>query len=113
MYSLLAFAATLYAASAFFFFKSPTVSRAALLAVSGLALVYSHPFGTLNWLAIAMGVSANILLTSDFPRRGLFRWIIANGAIAIGFLPWAVILVGRARAIAGNFWPPYPSADYV
>jgi mannosyltransferase len=113
MYSLMALAATLYAASAFFFAKSPTTPRAALLALCGLALVYSHPFGTLNWVAIAIGISGHILLTSDFPRRGLVRWMSANAAIAIGFLPWALILLRRAQAIAGNFWPPYPSADYV
>lgn len=80
-YSLLALAATLYAASAFFFVKSPTISRAALLGVCSLALVYSHPFGTLNWIAIALGISVLILLTSDFPRRGLVQWIVANAAI--------------------------------
>ena len=73
MYSLMALAATLYAACAFFFAKSPTTPRAALLALCGLALVYSHPFGTLNWVAIAIGISAHILLTSDFPRGGLAR----------------------------------------
>jgi hypothetical protein len=45
-----------------FFVKSPTYSRAALLAICGLALVYSHPFGALNWIAIVVGISANILL---------------------------------------------------
>ena len=93
MYTLLALAATLYAAAAFFFVKSPTYARAALLAVCGLALVYSHPFGALNWIAIAIGISANILLASDFPRRALFPWVIANAAIAVGFLPWALILL--------------------
>lgn len=36
-----------------------------------------------------------------------------RGDIAIGLLPWAVILLGRAQAIAGNFWIPYPTATYV
>jgi hypothetical protein len=113
MYTLLAFTATLYAAASFFFVKSPTYARAALLAVCGLALVYSHPFGTLNWIAIAIGISPNILLSSDFRRRGVFPWIIANAAIAVGFLPWALILLQRARAIGGDFWLPYPSHDFI
>jgi mannosyltransferase len=108
MYALLALSTTLYAAAAFFFAKSPTCARAALLAVCGLALVYSHAFGTLNWIAIAIGMSTYIVLTSDFPRRALFPWVIANAAIAIGFLPWALILLQRARGI-GDFWAPYPS----
>jgi 4-amino-4-deoxy-L-arabinose transferase-like glycosyltransferase len=111
MYTLLALAATLYAAAAFFFIKSPTHARAASLTVFGLALVYSHPFGALNWIAIAIGISIS-MAASDFPRRGFFPWIIANAAIAIGFLPWAVILLDRARVI-GDFWPPYPSYDVI
>jgi mannosyltransferase len=113
MYALLALAATLYAASSFYFVKSPTVPRGALLAVCGLALVYSHPFGVLNWIVIAMGIGAYILFTAGFPRRGLMQWIAANTAIGIGFLPWAVVLLGRTQAIAGSFWIPYPTAAYV
>ena len=113
MYTLLALAATLYAAAAFFFVKSPTYARAALLAVCGLALVYSHPFGVLNWIAIAIGISANILLASTFPRRALFQWVIANVAIAVGFLLWAPVLLQGARQYLGNFWAPYPSLDFI
>src|SRR5262249_2794307 len=113
MYTLLALAATLYAATAFSFVKSPTNARAALLAVCGLALVYSHPFGSLNWIAIAIGISVNILLVSAFPRRAFLRWVIANAAIAVGFLPWAFILLERARAISRGFWLPYPSPDVI
>jgi mannosyltransferase len=113
MYSLLALAATLYAASALHFMKSPTISRATLLAVCGLALVYSHPFGTLNWIAITAPISAHLLLMPDFPRRGLVVWIAANAAIAACFLPWALLLLGRAQKIAGGFWIPYPSVDHV
>jgi mannosyltransferase len=113
MYALLALAATLYAAAAFFFVKSPNYPRAALVAVCGLALVYSHPFGTLNWIAIAIGISANILLASDLRRRALRPWVIANVAIAVGFLPWALILLQRAAAVRGHFWAPYPSPDVI
>jgi mannosyltransferase len=113
MYALLALAATLYAAAAFFFVKSPNYARAGLLVVCGLALVYSHPFGTLNWIAIAIGVTANILLASDLRRRALVPWVIANAAIAVGFLPWALILLQRAVEVGGHFWVPYPSPDVI
>src|SRR5262249_23620797 len=109
MYTLLALSATLYAATAFSFVTSPTNARAALLAVCGLALVYSHPFGSLNWIAIAIGIGVNILLVSAFTRRAFLRWVIANAAIAVGFLPWAFILLERARAISRGFWLRYPS----
>jgi uncharacterized membrane protein len=112
-YTLLALTATLYAAAGFFFAKSPSYGRATLLAVCGLALVYSHPFGVLNWIAIAIGLSAYILLIFDFPRRALFSWVIANMVIAVGFLPWALVLLGKAGEFAGNFWAPYPSLNVV
>jgi mannosyltransferase len=113
MYTLLALATTLYAAAAFFFVKSPSYARAALLAVCGLALVYSHPFGVLNWIAIAIGISASILLDSDFPRRALFPWVIANAAIAVGFLPWGLILIRGTGEIVGDFWAPHPSPEVI
>jgi len=113
MYSLLALAATLYAASAFHFAAAPTRSRAVLVAASGLALVYSHPFGTLNWIAITIGISINIVQTPDFQRRNLAQWIKANAVIAIGFLPWAIVLMRRIGVVAGRFWVPFPSVDYV
>jgi mannosyltransferase len=110
MYALLALTATLYAAAAFFFLKSPSYARAALLAACGLALVYSHPFGVLNWIAIVIGISANILLASDFSRRARFSWVIANAAIAVGFLPWALILIQKTSA---GFWASYPFPDVI
>jgi uncharacterized membrane protein len=113
MYALFALAATLYAAAAFFFVKFPTWTRAALVACCGLALTYSHAFGTLNWIAIAIGITANILLASGLPRRAIFQWAIANTAVMVGFSPWALIILQRARTIAGHFWVPYPSLDFV
>jgi len=113
MYALLALAATLYAAATFFFLKSPNYARTALLVVCGLALVYSHPFGTLNWIAIAIPVSANILLASDLRCRALYPWMIANAMMAFGYLPWAFILLERALAVGGQFWAPYPSPEVI
>jgi mannosyltransferase len=113
MYSLLALAATLYAAAAFLLVQSPTALRAVLITACGLALVYSHPFGTLNWAAIGAGISTSILLTSGFGSRGFVLWLSANAAVAVAFLPWAAILLQRAQAIAGDFWLPYPSVGYV
>ncbi len=39
--------------------------------------------------------------------------MIANAAIAVGFLPWALILLRRAVAVSGHFWAPYPSPDVI
>jgi hypothetical protein len=113
MYTLLALAATLYAASGFFYAKSPGILRAALVAVCGTALVYSHPFGALNWIAIGIGISGYILWTSELPRRALLMWAVTNAAIAVAFLPWALILVGRVPVVIAYAWIPYPSVSYV
>ncbi len=39
--------------------------------------------------------------------------MIANAAIAVGFLPWALILLRRAVAVSRHFWAPYPSPDVI
>ena len=114
MYSLLALATTLYAAAALFFVRSPSRNRAVLVAACGVALLYSHPFGTWNWLFIAGGITAGILLAADFPRAVIVQWRNANAAIGLAFLPWAIILFGRSlKRISQGFWVPYPTPHYV
>jgi len=39
--------------------------------------------------------------------------MIANAAIAVGFLLWAPALLQGARLYLGNFWAPYPSLDVI
>ena len=39
--------------------------------------------------------------------------MIANAAIAVGFFPWALILLQRAVEVGGHFWAPYPSPDVI
>jgi mannosyltransferase len=52
-YSLLALAATVYAATCFQYLRAPSVQRGAWVALTGLVLVYSHPYGALDWITDA------------------------------------------------------------
>jgi mannosyltransferase len=110
MYALLSLTATLFAASSFYFVRSPTIPRAALVSLTGLTLLYSHPFGTLNWIAIVTGISLFILTASVIVRRTIAIWVVSNIVAAAAFAPWAWLLLIRAEAINRHgFWIPYPS----
>ena len=114
MYALLSLAATLFAASSFFFVKSPTILRAALVTLTGVTLLYSHPFGTLYWIAIVMGIGLFTLTAPVTPRRTIATWVAANVVAAAAFAPWAWLLLRRAEHITRHgFWIPYPSPERV
>jgi mannosyltransferase len=49
-YSLLALCATLYAATCFHYLRAPSLPRSAWVSLAGLALVYAHPYGALDWI---------------------------------------------------------------
>lgn len=107
MYSLLALAATLYAATCFHYLRAPSLLRGAWISLAGLGLVYSHPYGTLDWIAIAVAFPALFLRPAmPSPRGPTLVWAASNIIVAAGFAPWALILAGRAHAIAANggFW---------
>ena len=102
MYALLSLTATMFAASSFYFARSPTILRAALVSIAGLALLYSRPFGALNWIAIGAAISffvrssTRIMLTNR-------NWLAANIVAATLFAPWAWLLHRVAGAIKGRF----------
>jgi mannosyltransferase len=114
MYALLSLMATLFAASSFYFVRSPTIPRAALVSLAGLALLYSHPFGTLNWIAIVTGISLFTLTAPTIVRRTIAIWVASNVVAAAAFAPWAWLLLRRAENINRHgFWIPYPSTERV
>ena len=115
MYALLSLAVTLFAASSFYFFRSPTTSRAALVSLAALALLYSHPFGLLNWMAIFAAICFSTQTSPTFDaRRTLAIWAVSNLIAVAGFAPWAWLLLRRAIIIeSAGFWIPYPSLKSV
>ena len=114
MYSLLALAATLYAATCFDYLRAPSLLRAACVTLTGLVLVYSHPYGALDWIGIVIGFAIFALPFTSLPPRTILVWVAANIIVAVGFAPWALILAHRAQAIAAEgFWIPAPTPDFI
>jgi uncharacterized membrane protein len=107
MYSLLALTATLYAATCFYYLRAPSLARGAFVSLAGLALVYSHPYGILDWITIAVAFTVFVLFSMSMSRRTVLVWVASNLVIAGGFAPWALILAHRAELIVNNgFWIP-------
>jgi mannosyltransferase len=105
MYSLLALAATLYAATCFHYLRAPSLKRNVWVSLAGLALVYSHPYGDLYWVVIALAFF--VLSSTSSPIEAMRVWKVSNVAIAAGFAPWALVLVQRAYlASPGHSWMP-------
>ena len=117
MYPLFSLTATLFAASSFYFFKSPTISRGALVSLAGLTLLYSHPFGALYWIAIVIAISLFSLTVPDTPRRTFVIWVGSNGLAAAGFVPWAWLTLNKAADFhaQGSFasWAVFPSPEVI
>jgi uncharacterized membrane protein len=116
MYALFSLTTTLFAASSFFFVKSPTTSRGALVSLAGLALLYSHPFGALYWIAIVIAISLFKLTAPDTPRRTIVTWVVSNGLAAAGFAPWAWLVLQKAIGFHEHGfadWAPYPSLEVI
>jgi mannosyltransferase len=107
MYSLLALAATLYAATCFHYLRAPSLPRGAWVSLAGLALVYSHPYGTLDWITIAVAFAVFVLRFTSPPPRTILVWNGSNVVIAAGFAPWAPILAHRAHVLGDiGLFPP-------
>jgi mannosyltransferase len=112
MYSLLSLATTLYAASCLYYIRSPSILRSIWISLSGLVLVYSHPYGELDWLVIALAFAAFFLLPVWSSHRTILVWVASNTIVAVGFTPWGLILAEHAQTIhSGGFWiPPLTTA---
>lgn len=111
-YTLLGAAAMAHAWALLIFVESRRWPAIVLTFLSGLALVYTHPFGALTWIALAVGAAWMLVAVRDWP--GLARLAATSLAIAVGFLPWAIVLLGRAARISENgFWIASISAESI
>ncbi len=112
MYTLLACAATWHGYTVIAWLERQFWQGALPVILSGTALVYSHPFGALTWLSI--GATAGYILAIRRNWSGILRLALISAAVGLAFLPWALILLGRARSISTTgFWLPYPSPTRV
>jgi hypothetical protein len=84
------------------------------VSLAGLALVYSHPYGALDWIAIAVGFTVFVFPATSPSPGTMMVWTASNFVVAAGFAPWAWILVGHAQAIAANgFWIPPSNSPFL
>ena len=67
MYALLACTATAHAWAMVHFLDRPRAARALLLGLSGIPLIYAHPYGALTWIGIGFGALYTIVLRRDWP----------------------------------------------
>jgi 4-amino-4-deoxy-L-arabinose transferase-like glycosyltransferase len=113
-YALLLLTATLFAGCALSLLRGLTIPRATAAFVAAVALLYTHTYGVLVWASVSGAVLVVTLLRSQGSARLPAAWIAIQGAAALAFLPWGVILVERAHAIeTEGFWIPAPGVTYV
>ncbi|MBL8591247.1 MAG: glycosyltransferase family 39 protein [Devosia sp.] len=112
MYALLACTATAHAWAVVHFLDRPRAARALLLGLSGIPLVYAHPYGALTWVGIGFGALWTIVQRRDW--RSLLQLVLAELLVVLSFVPWGLILIGRAKSIADQgFWIGEPTPAYI
>jgi len=114
MYAMFSLAATLHLWAMLGFLEQPSMRRAWLCAVTGTVVLYSHLYGSFLFAAAAATLAA-ILFARDRPARGALARLVATQSVAAFiFLPWLVVLAGRAMTVVdGQFWIPLPDAEFL
>jgi mannosyltransferase len=106
-YALLAFAATAYAGSVLWVAREQRWPAAIAGVLSGAALLYSHPYGAFTFAAIAAVMFVLLWLRRQEWALGPLRFALLQVVAGLTFVPWALVLLNRARAIeAAGFWIP-------
>lgn len=75
-----------------------------------LALLYTHAFGAFVPL---FAVAVALVVRGPRIAARLVLWLVPVG---LAFLPWALVMLGQARARAGGFWigvPDFTSIHYL
>lgn len=112
MYALLGCAATAHAWAMWHFLDRPRAARALLLSLTGIPLLYAHPYGALTWVGIGVGALWTIVLRRDW--KTLLPLVLAELLVVVSFVPWGLILIGRAQSIADEgFWIGQPTPAYI
>jgi mannosyltransferase len=111
MYSLFALAATAYVLGSVNFLRQPNRLSAALCAAAGVALLYSHPYGTLVWVSVNAAIAIILYRGGDWTAARGRDWATNQGLTGLLFLPWAILLLRQARRVVHSFWIPFPTPD--
>lgn len=114
MYTLLVLSCVCFVDAAIAVVTAYEPRRAVWAALSSVALLYSHPYGTFYWLAIVAAITACFTPWRTLGRPELLRLAGSLGAGPVVFLLWAPTLVDRAERItARGFWIPYPTVSFI
>ena len=113
MYALLAFTATLFVLTVVYATRRPNWRTLTGCAAAGTALLYSHVYGSFVFAGVNIVVLTALLLRSHWLAVDWKSWVAAQAFPVFLFLPWALILWGRARHGIGGFWIPEPTAGFL
>ena len=113
MYALLAFTATLFVLTVVYATRRPSWLTLTGCAAAGTALLYSHVYGSFVFAGVNIVVLTALLLRSHWLAVDWKSWVAAQALPVFLFLPWALILWGRARHGMEGFWIPEPTAGFL
>ncbi len=113
MYALLAFTATLFVLTVVYATRRPNWLTLTGCAAAGTALLYSHVYGSFVFAGVNIVILTALLLPSHWLAVDWKGWVVAQAIPVLLFLPWALILWGRARHVMEGFWVPEPTAGFL
>jgi uncharacterized membrane protein len=118
MYALLAATGLAFLLSVMKVLEKSNLKWILALALSSSLFLYSHVYALLGFSAV--GLACLAFAVSDMVKAGRFRMsnaliaCLVLGAGALAFLPWLLILAGRARSVAeAGFWIAYPDLQFL
>lgn len=85
-------------------------AKAAYFVAASLLVLYAHYTGLFVVVAHFLHRAVSLALRPD--RRALRLWAATQAAVALLYLPWALVLAGQATRLQQGFWVPEPSLDW-
>lgn len=110
MYSLLCLTGTTFALATVLFLRRPSRLNTGFCGLAGATLLYSHPFGALDWAAIDLPVALALIRESAWPSIKGRTWFAIQGLVALAYVPWAFAQLGRIHEVLNeDLWIPFPT----
>lgn len=83
-------------------------NRMWLYSLASVVMLYTHNIGAVYFLVLINWPASKYIVTRRWPvHQGRF-WVWTLGA-GLVYLPWAVVALGQAGAVAGSFWVQRPT----
>ncbi len=109
MYGLLSFAAIAFVWSLTRLYQEPRRTHAILAFVSGLALNYTHFYGSITFFSVNALIALTCISTNLIPPTARRCWLVSQLASFVLFIPWIGVLALQAhKAVTVGTWQPYP-----